>query len=73
MTHEEATVLKDRLLIGEELSDEDLSSFVDHVAEDPCETCARLRQSLNQKKRWRPRSIREFHALVLADAVLRKR
>lgn len=72
MTHEEAIAMRDRFQAGEELTDSDIDSFVAHMMEEPCEACESLRQSVSENKGWRPRSIAEFHALIIADAVLRE-
>lgn len=70
MTHEESIALKNRLLAGEEISDGELDEFATHLDDESCGTCASLRQSVGESRGWRPRSIREFHALIIADAVL---
>lgn len=72
MTHEEAIALQPRFLEGEELSDEVLDNFIAHFMKEPCEVCEASRQSINERKSWRPRSIREFEALIIAAAVLRE-
>lgn len=72
MTHEEFIALKNRFLAGEEISDGEIDEFIAHLEDDSCATCASLRKSVGESRGWAPRSIREFHALVIADAVLRE-